>query len=180
MAVDPITQLHNSTLPAQLSPASRDLSSVDFMKLMVAQLRNQNPLEPASDTDFMAQLAQFESLNQMRAVADGLRVMQSLNELSGAAGLIGRTVVGQQVDAVPVTLDIVSREVFGRPYDQLNSAQKQAVTSDDRVQEAAADRENAGLEVSGTVDRVVVGADGIPMLYVDGKVVDLFTVSVIE
>lgn len=180
MAIDPITQLQNATYqPAPATP-SQDLTSVDFMKLMIAQLRNQNPLEPSSDTDFMAQLAQFESLNQMRAVADGLKVMQSLNELSGAASLIGRTVVGKQVDAVPVTLDMVSRELFGRPYSQLNSAQKQAVTADERVQGAVLDRENAGLEVRGAVERVVVGSDGIPMLYVGGKVVDLFTVAVVE
>ncbi|GAB4326166.1 MAG: hypothetical protein Kow0010_09140 [Dehalococcoidia bacterium] len=180
MAIDPITQLQNATYQPAAATPSQDLSSVDFMKLMIAQLRNQNPLEPTSDTDFMAQLAQFESLNQMRAVADGLKVMQSLNELSGAASLIGRTIVGKQVDAVPVTLDMVSRELFGTPFNQLNSAQKQVVTADDRVQEAALDREHAGLEVRGAVEKVVVGSDGIPMLYVGGKVVDLFTVAVVE
>jgi hypothetical protein len=51
------------------------------------------------------------------------------------------------------------------------------VNRDGRVQDAAADVPNAGQEVSGRVDRVAVGPDGIPMLIVGGKVVDLFTVT---
>ena len=42
---------------------------------------------------------------------------------------------------------------------------------------AVADAQNAGTEVTGKVTKVSVGADGIPNLYVNGKVVDLFTVA---
>ncbi len=48
---------------------------------------------------------------------------------------------------------------------------------DDRVQAAIADAENAGAEVTGLVDRVLVGPDGIPVLSVNGKVIDQFTIS---
>ena len=37
----------------------------DFLKLMVAQLKYQNPMEPSNDLDFIAQTAQFSSLEQM-------------------------------------------------------------------------------------------------------------------
>jgi len=174
--VDPVTQLQNSSFkPA--AAAKQDLDSVDFMTLIIAQMRNQNPLDPQSDSDWMAQMAQFEALNQMKLVASGIQVVQSLNELSSAASLIGKTVVGKQVDAIAITRDMVSREVFGAPFGQLASVQKQEVNRDERVVAAAADIPNAGREVAGTVERVVVGPDGIPMLYVGGKVVDLFTVA---
>jgi hypothetical protein len=55
------------------------------MKLIIAQMRNQNPLEPQKDSDFMAQMAQFEALNQMKLVAQGMKVLQGVNDFSSAA-----------------------------------------------------------------------------------------------
>jgi flagellar basal-body rod modification protein FlgD len=176
LPIDPVTGLQNSTyVPKQT--ASQDLGSVDFMKLIIAQMRNQNPLEPQKDSDFMAQMAQFEALNQMRSMAQNMKVLQGVEELSSAAGMLGKTVTGQQVDGYAAIRDMVSREKFNAPFSQLASVQRVEVTNDARVQAAAADAQNAGREVSGLVERVIVGPDGIPMLLIGGKVVDLFTVS---
>src|SRR5690606_18127735 len=101
-------------------------------------------------------------------------------ELSGATGFIGKEVTGQQVDAINITRDQVGREVFSAPFSQLTSAQKALVNRDDRVVAAAADVPNAGTEVTGVVEKVVVGPDGVPMLFVGGKVVDPFTVSQVQ
>jgi flagellar basal-body rod modification protein FlgD len=180
LQIDPVTGLQNASLKPRTTGSGPDLSSVDFMTLIITQLKNQNPLDPQSDSDFMAQMAQFEALNQMKAVADGIKVVQSLNELSSATGLIGRSVTGKQVNAISVTRDLVSREMYGAPFEQLASAQRVTVNQDDRVVAAAADLPNAGREVSGVVDKVVVGPDGIPMLWVGNKVVDLFTVAEVD
>lgn len=174
--IDAVTGLQSATY----SPGARsgnELSQVDFMKLIVAQIRNQNPLDPQSDTDFMAQMAQFEALNQMRAVAEGMRVLQGVQELTSATAMIGRTVTGKQVDAVPITRDTVARELFGAPYADLTLPQRATVDADERVVAAQDDRANAGTEVTGVVERVAIGPDGIPMLVISGKVVDLFTVA---
>ena len=56
--IDAITALKNTTYTPKAS-ANSELSQVDFMKLIIAQMQNQNPLEPQSDTDFMAQMAQL-------------------------------------------------------------------------------------------------------------------------
>ncbi len=156
---------------------SDNLGQVDFMRLLVAQMRNQNPLEPQNSTDFMAQLAQFESLNSMRTMSTGLQVMQAMQELSSATAMIGKTVTGQQVDATGATRDIVGREIFNKPYTRLTAIERSTVDEDERVIAATADNENAGQEVTGIVDRVIAGADGIPMLMIGNKVVDLFTVG---
>jgi flagellar hook assembly protein FlgD len=177
--VDPVVGLQNTSYKPR-SSANNDLGSVDFMTLIITQMRNQNPLDPQSDSDFMAQMAQFEALNQMKLVAQGIQVIQGLNELTGATGFIGKEVTGQQVDAINITRDQVGREVFSAPFSQLTSAQKALVNRDDRVVAAAADLVNAGREVTGTVDKVVVGPDGVPMLFVAGKVVDPFTVSQVQ
>jgi flagellar hook assembly protein FlgD len=177
LPIDPVTGLQNASLAPAKKASGQDMSSVDFMKLIIAQMRNQNPLEPQKDSDFMAQMAQFEALNQMKAVAEGMKVLQAVNELSSAAGMLGKNVIGRQVDALPVLRDMVARERYTLPYADLASQQKAEVNRDPRVQEAAFDIENAGREVTGTVDRVIVGPDGIPMLFVMGKVVDMFSVS---
>ena len=178
MPIDPVTQFQNATFRSvEQNSSLSDLGSVDFMALIIAQMRNQDPLSPQDNSDFMAQLAQFETLSQMTQMANGLRVMQSVNELSSATAMIGRTVTGRQVDAASAIADIVARELFGAPYAELTSDQVIAVDADARVVEALADRANAGAEVTGVVELVIVGFDGIPMLFVDGKVVDLFTVA---
>lgn len=176
LQLDPVTTLQNSTLtPAKA--ATQDLGSVDFMKLIIAQMQNQNPLDPQKDSDFMAQMAQFEALNQMKTMATGMKVLQSVNELSSAAAMLGKIVSGKMVDGTAAVRDMVSREKFSLPFAQLTSTERSQVDADQRVQVTAADAQNAGHEVSGTVDRVVVGPDGIPMLFVGGRMVDMFTVS---
>jgi flagellar basal-body rod modification protein FlgD len=177
--IDAITQLQNSTY-APKSSASSDLSQVDFMKLIIAQMRNQNPLEPQSDSDFMAQMAQFESLNQMKSVAEGIKVLQGVNELTSAASMIGKTITGKQVDGIGVTRDIVSRELYGRPFAKLSSFERVEINKEARVIAAASDLPNAGSEVTGLVDKVVMDSKGIPMLMVGGKVVDLFTIAAVQ
>lgn len=174
--IDPITGLQNATIVSKKSP-SADLNQVDFMQLIIAQMRNQNPLEPQSNADFMAQMAQFESLNQTRAMASGLKVLQGISELTTAAQLLGKTVTAKQVNAIGVMRDQVGRDLFGQPFEKLSSAQRMTVNNDPRVVAAAADSVNAGREVSGVVERVVVGPDGVPMLLIGDRVVDLFTVA---
>ena len=79
LPIDPVTGLQNVTnRPKQTT--SQDMGSVDFMKLIIAQMRNQNPLEPQKDSDFMAQMAQFEALNQMKIVAQGMRKTVSMSK----------------------------------------------------------------------------------------------------
>ena len=175
--IDPITGLKNTTAAAKTPGSGNELTQVDFMTLIIAQMRNQNPLEPQKDSDWMAQMAQFESLNQMRAIADGIKVLQGVNELTSAASMIGRTVTGKQVDALQVTRDLVGRELFVRPFARLTSYERAEVNRDSRILEAAADLPNAGNEVTGRVEKVVMDSTGIPFLYVGGKVLDLFTVS---
>lgn len=77
----------------------QSLGKDDFLQLMVAKLQNQDPLEPMDDADYVAQLAQFSSLEQMNNIANGiassndldLLQMQSLNNVM-ASGLIGKEV----------------------------------------------------------------------------------------
>ncbi len=70
-----------------------------FMELLVTQLKNQDPLEPAQNTEMIAQLAQFSSLEQMTEMNEnivGLAVLQQSNalmsQLTSSTSLIGQSV----------------------------------------------------------------------------------------
>lgn len=75
------------------------LGKDDFLQLLVAKMRHQDPLSPMGDEDFIAQLAQFSTLEQMNNIAEGIASanqwdflqMQSLNN-NMAAGLIGKEI----------------------------------------------------------------------------------------
>jgi flagellar basal-body rod modification protein FlgD len=75
---------------------SNELGKNEFMELMIAQLKNQNPLEPQNNGEFISQLAQFSSLEEMQSlsgsvddVASQFRSTQALQ----ASAMVGRTVL---------------------------------------------------------------------------------------
>jgi len=70
-----------------------DMGKNDFLLLLAAQLRYQDPLEPKSDSDFAAGLAQFSSLEQMQNMNSSLEVMANYQSY----GLIGKFVVAEAV-----------------------------------------------------------------------------------
>jgi flagellar basal-body rod modification protein FlgD len=72
-----------------------ELGKQDFLELLVAQLGNQDPLQPMENTEFVAQLAQFSSLEQLMGVNSNiglLQVAQMSMTNSQVAGLIGKEV----------------------------------------------------------------------------------------
>ena len=65
--------------------AQSTLDTEAFMRLMVAQLSNQNPLQPMDDTQFYAQMAQLGTVQ-------GIDNMQKSMQVSEASALLGKTV----------------------------------------------------------------------------------------
>lgn len=63
-----------------------------FLKLLVAQVQNQDPLDPVSDTDFIAQLAQFNSLSSLQQLNASFDQMLKLTQLTQGSELIGKNV----------------------------------------------------------------------------------------
>ena len=51
---------------------SGDVSKDEFLQLLVAQLKNQDPMDPVKNEDFLAQLATFSSLEQLVAIKEGV------------------------------------------------------------------------------------------------------------
>jgi len=72
------------------------LGQNDFLKLMVAQLEAQNPLEPGNSNEYINELAQFTQVEQITNLA-------SANELSSAVSLIGRKVTYDDAEGAATT-----------------------------------------------------------------------------
>lgn len=96
-----------------------DASRDQFLKLLVAQLENQNPLDPQNGADMVAQLAQFSSLEQQvqgNQRLDELVASQDAAAGAGLANLAGRTITADvgtvNVDG-PVSLPAI--ELVGQP-----------------------------------------------------------------
>ena len=92
-----------ATAPAtQVATAKNDeLGREDFLRMLIAQLENQDPLNPQDAAEFSAQLAQFSSLEQligMRASVEDLAAAQGSSQVLAAAGLIGRQVLAETTE----------------------------------------------------------------------------------
>jgi flagellar basal-body rod modification protein FlgD len=105
----------SSTLPTSSATPSPDLlsgnpsqvlSQNDFLKLLVAQMTSQDPMNPTSDTQMAAQMAQFASLQQTGTMSSNIATMLTQQQIVQANGMLGGTVT-LQVDANTVTSGVV-------------------------------------------------------------------------
>lgn len=79
---------------ASSSKSIGQLGKDDFLKLLLAQLQNQDPLAPMDDTQMMAQLVQFSTLESMQNIDKQMSTMLSVEQLGQAKALIGKEVTG--------------------------------------------------------------------------------------
>jgi flagellar basal-body rod modification protein FlgD len=100
------------------SPATTSKSDSDkemFLNLLVAQLRYQDPMNPADSGEFLAQSAQFTSLEKMEAVADQTAALLATSVSFGASNMVGKNVTYLDEDGKSVSgvVDSVSFDVTG-------------------------------------------------------------------
>ncbi|CAI2716892.1 flagellar hook assembly protein FlgD [Nitrospina watsonii] len=89
----PHAETNKSTAPTS---AQNTLGKDDFMKLMIAQLSNQNPLNPMDGQEFSAQLAQFSALEQMTNVNTNIQKLIDSQQAATNSSMIN--MIGKQVD----------------------------------------------------------------------------------
>lgn len=93
--VDNIVNGYNKKLDYELREgriAKQELGKDDFLKLLMAQMTNQDPTNPMENTEFIAQMAQFTSLEQMTNMSQNFEKMAALINSSEAQSMLGRTV----------------------------------------------------------------------------------------
>lgn len=85
----------------------KTLGQDDFLKLLVAQLSSQDPLNPQKDTEFIAQMAQFSALEQTKGMQTSLAALRTQQDFGQASALLGRE-VNLQVDKSTTVQGVVS------------------------------------------------------------------------
>jgi|DewCreStandDraft_1066081.scaffolds.fasta_scaffold01541_15 flagellar basal-body rod modification protein FlgD len=113
MQVTPPTTTSPTPAPTPAAPPSiTDLGRDEFLKLLIAQLQNQDPLHPLEDRDFIVQLAQFQTLDQLEQLTQQLQTTIELQQFSSATALLGRTVeaVDEKGETVQGTVQAVAME----------------------------------------------------------------------
>jgi flagellar basal-body rod modification protein FlgD len=81
----------NKALGGGKSPKS-ELDKDDFLKILVTQLQHQDPTNPMQDREFIAQMAQFSSLEQMTNMSQNFAKLSGVLNSSEAQAMLGRTV----------------------------------------------------------------------------------------
>ena len=90
MAVDALGVISSSS--STTAPSSAGIGQEDFLKILLTQLRFQDPLKPVDNQQFVAQLAQFSALEINRQQSEKVDTLLSIQSTSQAVGLLGRTV----------------------------------------------------------------------------------------
>lgn len=113
---------HNSTtsINSQAKGSKSTLDKDAFLGLLVAQMKYQDPLEPTSNTEFVAQYAQFSSLEQMQNMATTM-------ELSRASSMVGKTVIVNTTNSSGMETQIEGRVDYvtyenGKAYVSIDGA----------------------------------------------------------
>lgn len=189
-AVSGSQQTAQSTSPSQTSGA---LGKDEFLKILVAQLQNQDPSQPMDDTQFISQMAQFSALEQMQQMTTAFSYTQ-------AYALLGRNVSAQVTgdDGLPKTVTGTVSGVItvsGTPYLNINGDYVSMTapltvngqSSDEVLLQGASmigkyvtgtytDESNSTHTVSGTVDRLAM-QNGSPVLYVGEQALKLSDIT---
>src|SRR3954471_9632048 len=92
MTTNPITTTTTSSQGAFSTAAGGALGKDTFLKLLAAQLQHQNPLNPTDDQQFLAQMAQMSTVEQVTNLVQGQQQATRSQQMTEAVSLIGRTV----------------------------------------------------------------------------------------
>lgn len=98
----PVSQLINDARTPSTPGPTNEVTKDAFLKLLVAQLRYQDPMAPAGPGEFMAQTAQFTMVEKLTEIAEQGQATNQALGLSAASSLIGRSVswIGEDNETV--------------------------------------------------------------------------------
>jgi flagellar basal-body rod modification protein FlgD len=95
-------QKTNQTPSTAGSGGAFALKAQDFIKMMITQLQNQDPMEPAKNEELLAQMSQIGQLQTSTQLQDSLKSMTMQNQIGSASNLIGKEVEGLDAQDDPV------------------------------------------------------------------------------
>ncbi|THB67940.1 MAG: flagellar hook assembly protein FlgD [Desulfovibrio sp.] len=92
-----------------------EMGKEEFLTLLVAQLSNQDPLNPVEDKEFTAQLAEFSSLEQLTNISDGIEALGQANEMESMVSAV--SFIGKDIRSKGDSISIDGDEVSSMYYE---------------------------------------------------------------
>lgn len=119
-SINSLTSLANSQ---RNSGNKNELGQQEFLQLLVAQMRNQDPINPMDGAEFASQLAQFNSVEQLISVNNGLGNLQNSQQMMSASltNSMAASLTGKHVKALSNEVHLASGESANVQY-KLNSS----------------------------------------------------------
>lgn len=99
--------------PAEWKSPAEQLDQEAFLKLLVAQLRYQDPLNPSDSQEFMAQTAQFATVEKLTALVEAREQDASMMRLSMAGQFVGKVVAYPKEDGTMGIGEVTAARVEG-------------------------------------------------------------------
>jgi flagellar basal-body rod modification protein FlgD len=94
MAITSALSAGSSVPPNTIKSKKLELKAEDFIKMMITQLQNQDPMEPAKNEELLAQMSQIGQLQTSTMLQESLQGMVMQNQIGSAGNLIGKTIEG--------------------------------------------------------------------------------------
>jgi len=112
VAVEAVNTNYNS-IKQLVKESNNRLGREDFLKLLITQLQNQDPLNPMQDTEFIAQMAQFHTLEEITELNDSVGLSRAFN-------LVGKYVfasvnedgVNRLIGGIVEKVSVINGEVY--------------------------------------------------------------------
>ena len=126
MSIDPTAAANATTSTIAPKPAATQtgMDRDAFMKLMIAQMRYQDPSKPMDNSQMLAQTAQYTSIELLQKVQQSQADLLSFQSVVLSSSLVGKTVTGTALDGTPVTGVVSSaRVVSGNGYLEIGDKQ---------------------------------------------------------
>ena len=110
--------------PTAAQNASDGLTTADFLQLLTSEMQNQDPLNPVSNDQFLAELAQFTNLQETTGMASTLTTMSNTMQQTGSMAYLGQnvTLTDSNGNVVTGTVSQVGT-TDGSPYVEVNGKQ---------------------------------------------------------
>ena len=115
------------------TPAKADAAAGDkdmFMKLLVAQLKYQNPMSPTDGNQYMQQMAVFTQVEKLSQLVEAQQKSQDWQQRIAAEGMVGAVITGSGSDSA-VHTGVVTKVTFGDDGPQLTLADGSTVAVGD-------------------------------------------------
>jgi flagellar basal-body rod modification protein FlgD len=98
ITVDNSKYVPNAGSSSNSGAITSEQTGTAFMSLLLAQMKNQNPMEPMDDSAMISQMAQLNSLDELKKISESLSTMSSTNQFLSAATLIDKNITYMDAD----------------------------------------------------------------------------------